>query len=511
MKRNAPKLLLTASLLVLLAQPAHAQATAVEGAGSTAGTGAAAPAPAPEIDPTQAKAENPAGSDPAEPPTPPSEEMARPDTLKDQGTETPDGSECLTTLSEITDLREPKFGTDTVYDIVYAEDGMDVFNDAVTLDNDIIIAAGSYTKDEKDGIYHPLLVKYDERLKPLWEVREDTKDMRTIHRIIATKDGITVLGDIGDAKKGGGIYIGSYDFDGKVRGKPVPVFESGGDLDAKAFVQAADGSGYLVAAQYIDDKDDEQQYGILYKVSKSGKVAWKRAFKTGRSTVFNNIQTAIDGKSYILTGQIVMEGNTSGGWLLLLDQNGAIKWQRTYPRGLAASIQAAAQTKEGEFIVTGKARPANYTGQGLAAWVMKTDSTGNMLWQRFFKGPYTYEAPDLIVYEDGRASVLINAAGLDSEHRSHNRLMTFSPQGRIHHLEDFTEGQNSAAHRLVSGLGGERIIVGYAQTSFGENQEGNEASAAPAYTYDAWLLAGVPLDLYEDPCATGPTMSPILD
>lgn len=499
--------------MVILAAPAWAQAatTAVTGAGSTQGTAANAPPPPPEIDATQEKAQNPAGSDPADPPTPPSEQISRPDTLKEQGTQTASGAECMASLSEITDLREPQFGTSNVWDIVYAEDGMDMFADAVSLGNSITVAGGAYTKDEKDTIYHPLLVKFDERMKPVWEVREETTSMRTIHRLIATKDGFTVLGDIGDAKRGGGIYIGSYDNDGKVRGKPAPIFESGGDLDAKAFVQAGDGSGYIIAAQYIDDDDEEQQYGLLYKVSKSGSVIWKRSFKTGRSTVFNNVQTALDGKSYIITGQIVMEGNKSGGWLLLVDANGAIKWQRTYPRGVAASLQAAAQTKEGEFILSGKARPTNYTGQGLAAWVLKTDSTGNPLWQRFFRGPYTYEAPDLIVYEDGRASVLINGAGIYSGFRSHNRLLTFSPQGRLHHLEDFTEGQNSTAHRLVSGADGERLVVGYAQTSFGENQESNDASAAPAYTYDAWLMAAVPLDLYEDPCAKGQIMSPLLD
>jgi hypothetical protein len=510
MKENARTVLLTVSLLALSA-PAFAQATAVEGAGSTAGTAAEAPAPAPAVDPTQKAAENPAASDPAEPPTPPSEKMSKPDTIKDQDTETASGAECVSALSEITDLREPEFDGGSSFDIVYAEDGMDMFADAVSQDNNTIVAAGAYTKDAKDTIYKPLLVKFDERLKPVWEVREETTDMRTIQRLIATKDGFTVLGDIGAAKKGGGIYIASYGNDGKVRGKPVPIFEAGGDLDAKAFVLAGDGSGYIVAAQYINDKDDQQQYGLLYKVSKSGKTVWKRSFKTGRSTVFNNVQTALDGNSYIVTGQIVMEGNQSGGWLLLVDTNGAIKWQRTYPRGVAASLQAAAQTKEGEFILSGKARPTNYTGQGLAAWILKTDSTGNPLWQRFFRGPYSYEAPDLIVYEDGRASVLIAGAGLDEDHRSHARLITFSPQGNIHHLEDFTEGQNSAAHRLVSGMGGERILVGYAQTSFGEDQEGNEASAAPVSTYDAWLLAAPPLDLYEDPCAPKAAMSPILD
>jgi hypothetical protein len=85
-----------------------------------------------------------------------------------------------------------------------------------------------------------------------------------------------------------------------------------------------------------------------------------------------------------------------------------------------------------------------------------------------------------------------------------------NPQGQVKHVEDFTDGQNSAATRLISGLSGERIIVGYAQTSFGEDQATNEASAAPAYTFDAWILAAVPLETYEDPCAQAPSISPIL-
>ncbi|PZQ46952.1 MAG: hypothetical protein DI551_04160 [Micavibrio aeruginosavorus] len=510
MKGNALKFLITASVLVLLAAPSYAQVagTAVQGAGSTTGTSAQAPATPPLPDPTQAQAENPANN-PADPPTPPSEELSQPDTLKDQGTQTTSGAECVTSLSEITKIREPEFSTGNVWDIVYSEGGMDVFADAVPLENDEIVAGGAFTKDPEDKIYHPLLVKYDERLKPVWEVRTDTKELQTIHRIIKTKDGFTVLGDMNVSGQGAGIYIGSYDNDGKVKGKPAPLFEAGGDLDAKAFVQASDGSGYVIAAQFIDSKDQEKQYGILYKISRAGKQVWKRTFKTGRSTVFNNVQATLDG-NYAVTGQIVMEGNKSGGWLLKVDQNGAIQWQRTYPRGVAASLQAAGQTKEGEFILTGKTRPFDYQGKGLGAWVMKTDSIGNPLWQRFFVGAYTYEAPDLVVYEDGRASVLVNGGALDSQRRSHARLITFSPLGQIHHLEDFTEGQNAASHRLVSGLGGERILVGYTQTSFGEKQETNEAGAAPDYTFDGWLMAASPLDLYEDPCKTKPSVSPIL-
>ncbi len=487
------KLALAVSILALCAGSALAQGTA-----STPGA-ETVPEPAPTETMPSAEAETP----PAPLDTPASVPTLSKKPL-------PTEAECGVVSAEITTLREPQFGAAaSMWDILYAEEGMDVFADIVPIDATTVVAAGAFTKDIEDEVYHPLIVKFDERLKEVWSVREDTKNQQTIHRILKTKDGFTVLGDITDPSRGNGIYIGAYDNNGKVRAKPAPIFEKGGDLDAKAFVQAQDGNGYIIAAQFIATKDQETQNGFLYKVSKSGNVVWKRSFQTGRSNVFNNVQTALDG-TYIVTGQMVVEGNRSSGWLLRIDENGAIKWQRSYPRGLAASLQAAAQTKEGDFILTGKARPVDYQGKGLAAWVMKTDSTGNPLWQRYFRGPYSYEAPDVIVYEDGRASVLFNAAGIDSEHRSHARVMTFSPQGQIKHIEDFTDGQNSAATRLVSGMNGERIIVGYAQTSFGEDQQTNEASAAPAYTFDAWILAAVPLETFDDPCAPAAKVSPIL-
>ncbi|HEU4839228.1 MAG TPA: hypothetical protein VFS88_07445 [Micavibrio sp.] len=493
------KLALTVSLLALTGMAAYAQdaappapEAAAQAAKTSAAETSAQPAAATEAAP--------------ETPVPDAAPRLSMTTLPEEQA----APECDVTPAEITTLKESQYGTaSNMWNLLYAEEGMDVFADLVPVDATSVVAGGAYTKDLNDTVYHPLLVKFDERLKPVWTVRGETKDQQTIHRIIKTKDGFTVLGDITDPVRGNGIYIAAYTDEGKEKAKPALIFKKGGDLDAKAFVPSQDGNSYIVAAQFIDDKDQEKQNGFLYKISKNGNLIWKRSYPTGRSNVFNNIQTALDG-SYIVTGQIVLEGNRSGGWLIRVDEQGAIKWQRSYPRGLAASLQSAAQTKEGDFILSGKARPVDHQGKGLSAWVMKTDSTGNPLWQRYFRGAYSYEAPGVIVYEDGRASVLFSGAGMDSERRSHARLVTFSPQGRVMFVEDFTDGQNAVPARLVSGLNGERIIVGHAQTSFGENQESNEASAAPEYTYDGWLLAGVPLETFNDPCAAVPGLSPIL-
>lgn len=411
---------------------------------------------------------------------------------------------------EIITLRMPEFGgSSNIWDITYAEEGMDVFSDIIALDTTTVVAAGAYTKDKDDGTYHPLIVKFDDTLKPVWELREDSKEHRTIHRILKTKSGFTVLGDIINDKKAQGVYIASYTDDGKVKGKPTGFYEAGGNLDAKAFIPAQDGGGYIAVVQYTDAKDTEKQYGILYKISGAGKIVWKRTYQTGRSNVLNNVQAVQDG-TYVAVGQVVLDEKKSAGWLLRLDHDGALKWQKTYPRGMAASLQAAMQTTQGDIIVSGKSRPFDYDGSHLSAWVMKTDSAGTPKWQRYLRGDFSYSAPDMIVYEDGRASVLLSAAGSDTDHRSHARIITFTPQGTVDQLDDYTDGQNASAQRLISGANAERILTGYAQTSFGENQEGNTAAEAPSYTYDGWILAAPALETYEDPCLLPRDMSPLL-
>jgi hypothetical protein len=413
-------------------------------------------------------------------------------------------NECLITPAEITNLREPQFGVPSMFDYLEQGDGMEAFSDVIPLEDKGYAAFGSFTKDKEDKLYHPLIVRYDEHLKKVWEVRTQTTDYKTIHRALKIKDGFVVLGDI-QSKGGNGVYLGFYGDDGKLKTE-VPVYERGGNLDAKGLVLSSDDTGYIAALQFIDGKDQQKQRGILYKFSKTGKQIWKRSYTTGNATIFHNILPTLDGR-YMVPGQIVMDKKETGAWLLRIDNKGAIVWQRIYPRGDAAALQSVAALKDGSYIVTGKSRPAGTT-KNLAAWVMKVDSAGNPVWQRYFRGPYHYEAPDVVAYEDGRAKVLINAQGYDVEHRSHARLLTFSPEGKVHEMEDFTDGQNANTRRLVVGLSGEHLTAGFAQTSFPDNPE--EDMQVPVYTYDGWLRAGVPLDLYDDPCAVALDLNPIL-
>ncbi len=412
---------------------------------------------------------------------------------------------CLTNETEIISIREPQFGAIYKWDMSEGDDGMEQYADVVPLEEGAFVVGGSYSKDKKDETVRPLLIQFDNRFKKVWEMKGDVTGAKTIMHVIKTKSGYTVAGDMRD-KMRGGFYIGFFDDSGKPKGE-VPYYEDGGSVEVKS-IHPADGGSYIVAAQFTDAKDDQQQYGLIYNVSGSGKVLWKRSYRPGPTTVFQTLQPTLDG-AYVVAGQIVTGENKSAGWAMRVEKNGAIGWQRTYPRGLAASLYGAGQFSDGSFILTGKIRPLAGAKTGLAAWVMKTDASGAPLWQRYFNSEfYDYAASDIIAYEDGRASVLINGAALDSDYRSHARLATFNQRGQVLSLEDYTAGQNAQASALVSGPGAERILAGHSQTSFGDDQAKDEP--APPYTYDGWVVATPALDVYSDPCIPEKPKSPIL-
>lgn len=394
---------------------------------------------------------------------------------------------------EIVRLRPPAFENYTQWDEIHGQDGMEQFSDLTVLVDGSVVAAGSYTKDEEDPVYKPYLVHMTAKGEVLWETREEETAFKTINRIIPYKTGYLVLGDLNRGGKGNGIYIAQYNDKGK-RLTQWPIYEGKGNLDGKALMVSEDGKALLIAAQLNPQGDFKEQYGVVYKYTLGGKRLWRHGYSPGASSVFNNIQKA-DGVGYILSGGLQIQDGRMAGWLIRVDDNGAIMWQRSYARGDYAEFLSAASTPDGGLLLGGKAKPIG--SKRSSAWVIKVDSSGQDVWQRYYAGAFNYMASDVMAYDDGRAQVLVDAVQHKLVDRAHIRLMTFSPRGYLMNVEEFSDGQGAHAFRLAKGPKGERAMSGWVQTKYADVASVEEI---PVSTYDSWLVVAPPLDPYDDPC-----------
>lgn len=400
---------------------------------------------------------------------------------------------CDIVVEEITRLRPPAFQTYTVWDEIYGKDGMEQFSDIIPLADGTVVAAGAYTADEKDSIYKPLLVNINAKGEVIWETREESKTFKSINRIIPFAKGYAVLGDLNEPSNGDGIYVALYDDKGK-RLNQWTVFEKGANLDGKAIVASADGKSLMVAAQFNPGGGTAGQYGVLYKFSSAGKRVWRHGYSPGTRSVFHNLSAAKRG-GYIVSGEVEVADGRMGGWLIRVDDNGAIMWQRSYTRGDYAGFLSGTSADGDSFIMVGQVKPTG--GAHTSGWIMKVGGKGDVIWQRYYAGGYNYAMRDIMIYDDGRSAALLAGVPKAIADRTHVRLMTFSPRGYLMNVEEFTEAQGAQTYTLREGFQGERIMGGYTQIKYAE---GATSNGIPINTYDGWLVAAPALDPYEDPC-----------
>ena len=157
----------------------------------------------------------------------------------------------------------------------------------------------------------------------------------------------------------------------------------GGSSSEYAFsIQQTSDDGYIVAGITWSFGAGGDDVWVL-KLDTIGNVIWQKTYGGSDDETAYSIQQTTDG-GYIVAGSTSFGAGKSDIWVLKLDGNGNILWQKTYggtSDDLAKSIQ---QTTDGGYIIAG------YTysfGAGAGdSWVLKLDSSGNVVWQKTYGG-----------------------------------------------------------------------------------------------------------------------------
>ncbi len=405
--------------------------------------------------------------------------------------------ECNITDEMIVRLRPASFGNRRAWDMLYGDVGYERFSDIAMIDDENVVVAGDYTVGEDDTVYKPMILQMNYRADTVWENREETNKDHPLIRVVKTDRGISALGEVTEGKKRG-IFLSNYSKDGKLLHRKN-IVENGADIEAVALVETHDKKGFIIGAQYRSQSNLEDTYGLIYKVTSQGNIVWRRAYRPGIVTFFHNIH-AMPGGAYMASGQIRMEDGRLAGWGVKLDENGAIQWQQTYPRGSFAALRSAGVFRDGGYVFTGDVEPAG--GGRKSAWVMVVNEVGKVVWQRYYTADYNYTGYDLIAHPDGRTDVLISGKPLKGRRdRPHLYVLTISPRGYLMNARAYVDGQGAGARRLILGPNKGRFFVGTAQTTAPDNVP---LGARPPYTFDAWLVGLPALDPYEDPCMINP-------
>ena len=371
---------------------------------------------------------------------------------------------CQVAREAIINLSPALYGTPSVWDALYGDrQGLVQFAGAVALENQNVLAAGEVL----DRQYNPgeqILVELNSRGRAVAEKRYPAKKGERSAGIVQSGKAYivasTVSGGKGDAEKWARLawYDAEYNFI-----RETLLKDSQFDLEAMNISAPAGGKGAVAVIRATGRNPGKEDHAMLVRLSDDGKIVWKRAYSPGIANHLYNV-SAVDGAHYIATGQILHEDGRMAGWLLKLNDDGTIAWQKTYPRGQFAMLRGAVKKtmKYGEdrYIATGQIMP--YGADPGAAWVLEVDLHGTTIWQRFLRTPgFDLDGRAVQAYPDERLSVLANARAQDPENavKSHIRLLTLSPRGILLDDQAYMEGHEAEARQLIPGWTGERIVT----------------------------------------------------
>jgi len=241
----------------------------------------------------------------------------------------------------------------------------------------------------------------------------------------------------------------------------------GGTLDdtAAAIVQTSDGS-YIIAGTTYSFGAGSADFWLL-KVDSSGSMQWNQTYGGPEADVATAMIHTSNG-GYAIAGKTHSFGaGDSDFWLIKLDSSGSMQWNKTYGEPTADGANSVIQTSDGGYAIAGYATDTNASKD---VWLVKTDSAGNMQWNRTYGGSRWDNGHSVIQTSDG-GYALAGSTNSFSGDIAHDcwLIKTDSDGNRIWNKTYDGDGGFDGANSLVQTSDGGYTLAGHTGGFIGQN------------------------------------------
>jgi hypothetical protein len=224
-----------------------------------------------------------------------------------------------------------------------------------------------------------LLIKTDSSGNLLWKKNFQLEGKETfLPYLLPTEDGGYVLAGTWENK----YILVSVDSEGKMDWNKT--YEHRAVLNhLRALIRTNDG-GYALIGTYLNQPPSDGQT-LFLKIDSLGNIQWNKTIGSVGDFVCTTLQTNDEG--YAIIGTIwASETDPAIPKMIKTDPDGNIQWQKTYGgmgRGQFYYTESFSgiTTEDGGYLISGFAGDSSSTWR---AWLLKTDSQGNMMWNKTY-------------------------------------------------------------------------------------------------------------------------------
>ena len=281
----------------------------------------------------------------------------------------------------------------------------------------------------------------------------------------------------------------------------------GTNEDEASSIHETTNGGFIIAGEsYSNDIDVSGNHGAsdywIVKMDASGTIDWQKTLGGTINDVASDVQQASDG-GYIVCGfsrsnngdVTGHHGSTSTNdyWVVRLDSIGNLLWQKSLGGSFNDFANSIVQTEDGGFVVAGysSSNDGDVTGHHGSTvssdyWIVKLDSTGNLLWQKSLGGNSPDNANQIQRTSDGGLIVCGSSSSNDGDVSGNHGnsdfwLVKLNASGNLLWQKCFGGIGDDVASSLAQTSNNGFIIAGWSNSNDGD-VSGNHGN------YDYWVV-----------------------
>lgn len=292
--------------------------------------------------------------------------------------------------------------------------------------------------------------------------------------------------------------------------KLVAIKTLGGDLNevANSVVATPDG-GYIVSGfsqsnngDIVAKNDTSFDFWVV-KFSSEDTIEWQKNYGGSEDDRASKIIQTSDGNFVVLGYTRSLDNNitTNAGaqdfWLIKIDTNGNLLWEKTYGFSGLDYGTTLLETNDGGLLIAGVLDVTASKGEGNAKslaikhaggdyWVIKTDNRGNLEWSKYFGGSFT-DVPLGIVKTLDNHFILVGTSDSNDFNIKNNKgsydfwAIKIASSGELVWEKSFGGSEIDEARCITNTFDGNFVIVG--DTRSADKDIANNNGGA-----DIWIL-----------------------
>ncbi|MCO5251976.1 MAG: choice-of-anchor D domain-containing protein [Candidatus Kapabacteria bacterium] len=308
-------------------------------------------------------------------------------------------------------------------------------------------------------------------------------------------------GDITENKGASDFWVLKLKFDGSIEWQKT----YGGIKDDAAYsIQETSDGGYIVVG-FTRSRDGDVTVNKSYidyndlwvlKLTYDGVLEWQKTYGGNWFDSGESIQQTEDG-GYIVVGHTQSTNGdvteNKGGydvWVLKLDLNGSIEWQKNYGGTSHDKAYSIIETRDGSYIVTGYTESNDYDityhKGGQDAWVLKLNIDGSIAWQNTYGG-FLNDIFYSIIETDDNGFIVAGTTELRNSDITVNKgvsdalIIKLKFDGSLEWQKTVGGSFNDFAYSIIESADSGFIVVGGTESRDGDVTENKGSS-------DAWIF-----------------------